>query len=270
MEYPTRLLHFSELPHWLQDNPSILTSYRPPSYSIPASLRSIFTLHNETVNIATHLFGALLFLLLPLVGLELSSFRTLVSLHGLAPPSYDPAAFRLTWLFASPADAAPFVPFFVGAVICLATSTLFHATSNVSPHVARLGNQLDYVGIACMIAGSTVSSVWFGFVCQPRLQTVYAGMILLLGLGCTVVSLDVRFRTPSWRPFRAGMFIAMGLSGAVPFFHAVRLMGWAETQGRMGAGWAIAQGAMYILGAGLYAVCPAKHPSARITRMKTG
>ncbi|KAJ8682863.1 hypothetical protein QAD02_018655, partial [Eretmocerus hayati] len=47
------LMHWNDMPRYLQFNPHILSGYRP--LMTPAQcLRSIFCLHNETVNILSH------------------------------------------------------------------------------------------------------------------------------------------------------------------------------------------------------------------------
>jgi adiponectin receptor len=69
-----------------------------------------------------------------------------------------------------------------------------------------------------------------------------------------VVVLFPRFRTPSWRPFRAFMFVAMGLSALFPVLHGVKTFGVAQLERQMGLSWLVAQGVLYILGAGIYAV----------------
>ena len=61
------------------------------------------------------------------------------------------------------------------------------------------------------------------------------------------------FRTPSWRPLRAAMFVAMGLSAFFPVLHALRLYGLDQTSKQIGLYWMMLQGALYIFGAGLYA-----------------
>jgi adiponectin receptor len=65
-----------------------------------------------------------------------------------------------------------------------------------------------------------------------------------------------RFRTPAWRPVRAGMFVAMGLSAVIPCFDGVRQHGLEQMKKQMGLSWVVLQGTLYILGAGLYAVSP--------------
>ena len=69
-----------------------------------------------------------------------------------------------------------------------------------------------------------------------------------------MVSIVERFRTPAWRPYRAGMFVAQGLSGIVPLLHGIELYGMSDMRSRVGFVWLALEGFMYILGAGLYAV----------------
>lgn len=52
------LISYEELPVWHQDNPFIRKGYRPISRSTMACLRSLAFLHNETLNIYTHLIPA--------------------------------------------------------------------------------------------------------------------------------------------------------------------------------------------------------------------
>ena len=152
---PTRpfLLNWSDLQPWQQDNHYILTHYRPPTYSYMGCFQSLFYLHNESVNIHSHLLGTFLF------------FFTGVSVYLFE--SYDVAV----------SDILAFSCFFMGAVTCLGTSAIFHLISNHSPEVARFGNQLDYVGIVALITGSFIPSVYYGFHCEPRLQQRYWAMV---------------------------------------------------------------------------------------------
>ena len=57
-----RVVPHCALPDWLQDNDYLVKGHRPPLESTVECLRSIFRIHTETINIWTHLLGALLFL----------------------------------------------------------------------------------------------------------------------------------------------------------------------------------------------------------------
>lgn len=107
--------------------------------------------HNETINIHSHLWGAVLFLVL----LVITFYETL---------SYHPT---VTWH-----DVAGFVVFLAAAVICLSFSAMFHTGSchsykvrgtfycprkvgvNVVAQVAKSCVVLDYSGIVGTSASS--------------------------------------------------------------------------------------------------------------------
>lgn len=146
------LLRWNELHSWQKDNQYILAHYRPASNSCLRSFQSLFYLHNESVNIHSHLLGASIFFFL--------SFTIYVfEVHSV-----------------SASDICAFGCFFSGALICLGVSAVYHTVSNHSPKVNRLVNQLDYVGIIALITGSFVPSIYYGFYCDQVLQRVYWGM----------------------------------------------------------------------------------------------
>ena len=60
---PYRLYHFSKIPDWMKDNPSILEGYRM-NLGLKRTILSLFRIHNETGNIWTHLLGSIFFLAL--------------------------------------------------------------------------------------------------------------------------------------------------------------------------------------------------------------
>ena len=121
----TITLLWSDLPTWLQDNAHIHSGYRPASGSYRKSLASLTHLHNESVNIYTHLIGAFLALLAG------------VYAYGTLRPRYEKATQQ---------DVRVFACFFAGAVACLGISAGYHTVSNHSERVARAGNRLDYLG----------------------------------------------------------------------------------------------------------------------------
>jgi adiponectin receptor len=52
------------------------------------------------------------------------------------------------------------------------------------------------------------------------------------------------------------MFVGLGLSGVVPVLHGLAIYGFQTLHQRMGLGWVLLQGFLYIFGAFLYAVSP--------------
>ncbi len=148
----TLLLRWNELDAWQKDNQYILAHYRPVTNSYIVSFQSLFYLHNESVNIHTHLLGASVFLF---ISFTLYAF----GFHSVSAPD--------VWAFGC---------FFLGATLCLGTSATYHTISNHSPLVNQLGNQLDYAGIVALIVGSFIPSIYYGFYCNPLLQKSYWGM----------------------------------------------------------------------------------------------
>ena len=53
-----KVIHFSHLPQWLQDNDFLHFGHRPPLPTIEC-FKSIIRIHTETGNIWTHLLGML-------------------------------------------------------------------------------------------------------------------------------------------------------------------------------------------------------------------
>ena len=152
------LWSWDDLPAWRRDNHFIRSGYRPTSYSVRACLASLGYLHNESVNIWTHLLGSAAFLLGGLL------------LYALVAPRYASA---------SDSDVLVFACFLGGAFVCLSMSATFHTLSNHSPEVAMWGNKLDYTGIVFLIVGSYVPALYYGFFCHKYLMTFYLATVSL-------------------------------------------------------------------------------------------
>ncbi|KAG5931895.1 hypothetical protein E4U53_001553 [Claviceps sorghi] len=227
------LLLWDDLPAWRRDNAFIHSGYRQFRASYRHSFQSLFYLHNESVNIWSHLMGALL------------AVACAAYAYHVVHPRYEEA---------TASDVLVFGCFFTGAVLCLGMSATYHALVDHSQAVAKWGNKLDYTGIVALIVGSYVPAMYYGFYCKPLLMSTYLYLIGSLGVGCGIVSWVEKFRTPEWRPYRASMFIGLGLSGIVPVVHGLSIYGYSGLENRMSISWVISQGAMYIFGAVLYAM----------------
>ncbi|KAF2731764.1 HlyIII-domain-containing protein [Polyplosphaeria fusca] len=225
-------VHWNDLPIWQRDNQYIQTGYRPQSNSYTKSAKSLGYIHNETVNIYSHLIGA---------GLATVSG---VLLYIVLMPRYETATRE---------DILVFSCFFLGATACLGMSATYHTISNHSQAVSSFGNKLDYLGIVFLIWGSFIPVLYYGFQSDPHLIKRYWTMITTLAAGTSIVCVHPKTRTPALRPFRALMFVLMGLSAVFPVLHGLQLYGLVQLRKTIGLDWVILQGALYILGAGLYA-----------------
>ncbi|KAM6470708.1 adiponectin receptor protein 1 [Python bivittatus] len=226
-----RVMPYDVLPDWLKDNDFLLHGHRPPMPSFRACFRSIFRLHTETGNIWTHLLGFLFFLVLG-IGYMFSPNMKYVA------PIQERVVFGM---------------FFLGAILCLCFSWLFHTVYCHSEKVSRTFSKLDYSGIALLTMGSFVPWLYYSFYCSPQPQLIYLIIICVLGITAIMVSQWDHFATPQYRAVRAGVFLGLGLSGLVPTLHFMITEGFikATTVGQIG--WLFLMAVLYILGVGLYA-----------------
>uniref|UniRef100_A0A3B3VS43 Adiponectin receptor 2 n=1 Tax=Poecilia latipinna TaxID=48699 RepID=A0A3B3VS43_9TELE len=226
-----RVIPHDVLPDWLKDNDFLLHGHRPPMPSFRACFKSIFRIHTETGNIWTHLLGCLFFLCLGLMYM-----------------------FRPNMTFVAPLQEKVVIGmFFLGAILCLSFSWLFHTVYCHSEGVSRMFSKLDYSGIAFLIMGSFVPWLYYSFYCSPQPCFIYLIIVCVLGLAAITVSQCDFFATPQYRAVRAGVFVGLGLSGVVPTLHFVISEGLikATTIGQMG--WLFLMATLYITGACLYA-----------------
>ena len=146
------MLHPITSPHvpvWLKFNAHITHGYRPPHTPLEA-LRSLFSLHNETLNVWTHLLCLLLCL-----------YWLLFSDVG---PHVDHAH---SWVLLL-SDAV--------SACCFAGSTAYHLfmSSTVSQaHYARLLT-FDMLGVILVNVGASIALTWLSLPCHsgPRLALV--------------------------------------------------------------------------------------------------
>jgi adiponectin receptor len=227
-----RLLLWHELPTWRRDNKFILAGYRPASGSFCQSLKSLGHIHNETVNIYTHLLGAVIFGTLPF-------------------PIYSKVYCQYT--NTQLGDIIAFSAFFWSVAVCFLLSASFHIVSNHSAAVAALSNHLDYLGIVILMWGSIIPSVYYGFYHEPKLQKLYWLMATILASTCAVATLHHRFHHPNFRLYRAAIYSSLGLSAICFIIHGLVLHGWVLQNRRMSLSWMGLTGGLNMIGAMVYA-----------------
>jgi len=153
------LLSWDAIDHWRRDNHYITSGYRIDKASYHHTFLSLTHLHNESVNIWSHLLGAVIAVL------------SSTYLYTQIKPRYDSA---------SQQDVIVFGCFFTGAFLCLGMSATFHALLSHSQDHAKWGNKLDYTGIVLLIVGSYVPALYYGFFCEPLLMRFYLGLVRIV------------------------------------------------------------------------------------------
>ncbi|CEL51619.1 ADIPOR-like receptor SPBC12C2,09c OS=Schizosaccharomyces pombe (strain 972 / ATCC 24843) GN=SPBC12C2.09c PE=3 SV=1 [Rhizoctonia solani AG-1 IB] len=112
---------------------------------------------------------------------------------------------------------------------------------------------LDYTGIVVLTVGSFYPCVYYGFYCDPYLQTAYLFSITVAGIGAAYVVLSPGYSTPAYRWARTTVFLALGLTAIVPVLHGLRLYGFSRLRQEMGLLWLLGSGVLYVTGALIYA-----------------
>jgi len=226
--------HFEKLPAFLRDNNYLHFGHRPELGNFAACFRSIFRIHTETGNIWTHLIGFIAFVIVTIV----------FYVKPLCDNCHKDIEYN---------DKLIFLTFFIGAILCLACSTLFHTVSCHSKHISTIFSRLDYAGIALLIVGSTIPWLYYGFYCQFYTKLTYIIAISVLGsLTLLLLTLE-KFDEPEYRTFRTLVFVGLGLVSALPIIHFLIMNGVSESIRQGSLVKLVTMGGLYLTGAFLYA-----------------
>ncbi len=122
--------------------PHVASGYRPQK-SLVRILPSVVTIHNQTLNVWTHVAGLLWFL------------------YAAPVPLFD------AYSRGSAVDVATFAVFLTSACLCFLFSSLYHLFSSAAEAWVSFFFALDLLGIGLLILGSYVIGVYQGFYCQP-------------------------------------------------------------------------------------------------------
>ena len=127
----------------------VLYAYRPTCTSWRPAVLTLFRLHNETLNIWSHLLGA--------------AWVCAMLLETLSMAVTDEGQRLAT------------VVFLLSALFCTVASSLYHLLGGIlSQRTYRALYQLDINGISVVIAGSYYPGLRFAFRCLPYTYGAYA------------------------------------------------------------------------------------------------
>ena len=195
----------SQAPSWQQQR-YILRGYRI-GLSMKETFLSLFVLHNETVNVWTHLVGSLYFL------------YTLV-VEGPLPASYNISPSMEADYQGESVPTWPISVFILSASLCMGLSAIFHLLLNYDYKTNQIVSSLDYAGISLLIAGSFFPVLGYGF-CNNDTRKVYlSGLTILTLFTITFALYDWENKVfkgdrARWYRFRNFSFAAQGIYGVV-------------------------------------------------------
>lgn len=147
------LLSYDQMPKWFrqESNKYILSGYRDISGSFITSLCSLSYLHNESVNIYSHLIPAVFFFL---------------------GEWYIQQYSEVTG-----ADSIALSIFMLAAVTCLSLSVAYHTLMNHSKRVGHFCLRLDMLGVVVFILGDLVLGIYLVFWCERLLRNIYWSLV---------------------------------------------------------------------------------------------
>lgn len=219
---------FHEIPSHMQDNEFIHSGYRA-YYSVVECMKSLFHIHNETVNIWTHLVGTLFYF-----GILFITLGTLPNNAG-----YQDIIIICIFLFS--------------AMQCLFCSSLFHTfCAHNSIRYFQKAQILDYCGITSLICGSFLTYLHYGLLGVTFWRVFYYVVLGLLGLIGSILPWVPSFQTTSMRTPRTIYYVVVGVCCFAFTVHASFTMGFAKFFSVIGPLNIIGECGLYLLGAFIY------------------
>ncbi|TEA22001.1 ADIPOR-like receptor IZH2 [Colletotrichum sidae] len=216
-EEKNRLLDWPELPEWQKCGSEHIKTGEATNSSWECLCSWTFV-HNETTNIYSHVFGVVLFMLLPWF-----MFRDGV-------PS--------RWTIASAADVVVCSIYAAGVTVCLILSVAFHTFMSHSEAYYLAGIKADFYGVLALMWSSTAPLAHYTFPCSPRTRDAYVLLTGLLAILCAVATARPTFGAVHLGHHRALLFGAFGtVAFVLPISHGVLMSGLAEESSKIGGEW---------------------------------
>ena len=187
--------------------PSISRLYKAPEWHDFGALRgfrvnfstadaflSMLTVHQDTVNIWSHLLGLFYFV------------------------AAAPEAWRALTASGAPGLLyACFAAFLLCAQVQMLTSVLYHTLRCVTRETSATFLYLDFVGIVCMIAGAYTVGMTLGFYCSPAIVLGYLGATGSM-LALSMYAVSRALKSGQWGYVYLSMFVVVAF-GLCPCLH---------------------------------------------------
>jgi len=198
-----QLLKSQDAPDYMKEV-GITSGYRQ-KLSYTSCITSCFLLHNETVNIWSHLLGFATFL------------------YCLAALIVNPPQGARSFI-----DLLPLYTQLITYQVCLLSSALFHTFSCHSEATHRTWMQTDHFGIVVALFGTYVSIIYNVFHCQQDWRNFHLSVVTVIFIVTSLVmwcpSLFAKISRPQGG-IPLSLFLALSLYVAIPFGHWVWMNG---------------------------------------------
>ncbi len=192
-----KLITYEELPEWCQDNKYIKQGYRNCNKNFLFYCKNLFKIHNETVNIWSHLISSGIFLYLIIYS---NYYRIVGENFG------DNLAMNL---------------FLVSEFLCFFFSWIMHNFYPYSEKWCGVLTKCDYFGISLNILGFYTIFIYYAFYCHRTFQIIYYSVSYGLGMITIILNCFSRFSGIKYTRIRAIIFFTFTIFCLVPFFHRI-------------------------------------------------
>ncbi|CAI2373976.1 unnamed protein product [Moneuplotes crassus] len=210
----------------------IKTGYRIGYTSFKDCFKSIFSIHNETVNIWTHLVGIFMYIflsyyvcyLMPTTE-ELRNFDgsqgALVRYHKYFVEKI--LGYNVEHLREENSEVFPLILHYLGGVICMACSTSHHVFMCHSEKVFHFFYKCDSFGILFLALGMNFTMNFYIFYCEQTfyIAYIYIGLANLNSLLIAILTFHPKFNQTKYRALRVWLFIIFGVICCIAIFHSL-------------------------------------------------
>eukprot|EP00127_Corallochytrium_limacisporum_P000279 Clim_evm26s9 gene=Clim_evmTU26s9 len=195
---PTKLGHtkdpflatYDETHEWLKDNEYIRTGYRT-NYNVKESWKSLFRIHNETLNVWSHVLGIIIF------GIQI----------GLLVSGYHDSHIGPTnkWIYTAAAFAA---------IICFASSATYHLFKSTGAEQYYHLLKLDYTGIMINVMAFFLLGVYYGFYNYTFWQRFF---VIFFAIQFSILIVLTVWDPPFFDKVRKPVYVSSVASTILPF-----------------------------------------------------
>ena len=194
-----KYLTYDDMPLWTNSNSFIITGYRPTNEPILYYVKSLFRLHNETINIWTHLLGALLFIYL-LVYINIDPNLRMFTSQTILMNVYT-----------------------ITCILTYGLSSIMHTFYPLNNYCCTSLQTLDYLGIGLQIFSTLQVFLYYSFYCQKELMLIYMNLVGAFNIISLIILTNKKFTSNEYRKLKVGCFLSQIAIFIVPLVHRILL-----------------------------------------------
>ena len=192
-------LNYYDMPEWMNSNSYILTGYRPFERSKCYYCKSFFKLHNETINIWTHMIGMFLF----------------AGLLGYINTDSNLALYT--------GQAILMNVYVISCILTYGFSAIMHTFYPISEFVCSSLQTLDYLGIGLQIFTTMQVFIYYSFYCQPTLSLIYMNLTGALNIISLIILTNKKFTSNEYKKVKVLCFVMQVGVFLIPLIHRLIL-----------------------------------------------